>query len=184
VTLAEVDIRVAWNVRGDAARPEFASSAQRLIRLPLPIRANSGAHCDGAALLWLGPGSWLFIGHDARGDFDDARTALNTVGGALFDVSSSYVGWAVSGTAAARMLNRGCPLDLDPRVFAAGACAQSVLGHVNALLYRPDDRSTFVVFVARSFAADAWRSLCDWAATDGYRIAPSLSFAAVLRAGA
>ena len=74
------------------------------------------------------------------------------------------------------MLNCGCPLDLHPRVLRPGDCAQSLLGHVNALFYRPDERSAFIVMVARSFAADAWEQLETYASTDGYRIGPPGAF--------
>ena len=89
----------------------------------------------------------------------------------------------MSGTAAARVLNRMCPLDLHPRAFAAGRCAQSLLGHVNALFCRPDESATFLVMVARSLAADAWRDLCAAAATDGYRVAAAGPFGFAMRVG-
>jgi hypothetical protein len=38
------------------------------------------------------------------------------------------------------------------------------------LIYRPDERSAFIVMVARSFAGDAGEQLETYASTDGYRI--------------
>jgi sarcosine oxidase subunit gamma len=116
----------------------------------------------------------------ARNDFDGTRKALSVAGGAMFDVSAGYVAWAISGTPASGVLNRGCPLDLHPRAFPAGHCAQSVLGHINATFYKPDERSTLIVMVARSFAADAWRMLCASAESDGFRVGPAAAFAAVV----
>jgi sarcosine oxidase subunit gamma len=108
----------------------------------------------------------------ARPAFDDVRRALNDAGAALFDLSSSYVAWEVVGSAAARVLNRGCPLDLSPDVFPAGHCAQSLLGHMTALFHRPDESSTFIVIVARSYARDAWEFLRAAAMTEGWAEAP------------
>jgi heterotetrameric sarcosine oxidase gamma subunit len=131
-------------------------------------------------LFWTGPRSWLYVtGAAPREDLDAARAALNEAGGALFDLSASYVAWSVAGAAAARVLNRGSPLDLHPRAFPPGRCAQSLFGHVNALFYRPDERAAFLVLVARSLAANAWRDLCAAAATDGYRIAQPAPFGPV-----
>ena len=169
VAIDEVALTLAWNVRGDAAHPAFVDAAARLFGIELPTQPNRSSRSDDAALLWLGPTSWLFIaGRDpVRRSFDDCRHALNEAGAALFDLSSSYIGWSVAGTAAARVLNRGCPLDLHPSAFPAGHCAQSMLGHLTALFHRPDDASAFVVIVARSYARDAQAFLRAAAATDG-----------------
>jgi sarcosine oxidase subunit gamma len=166
VTLAPLELGTVWNLRGDPANSAFVAEAARVLGLPLPLAPNASARDErGHSLLMLGPRSWLFVArHDAvRNDFDTARQRLNGAGGALFDVSASYVGWSVAGSDAARVLNRGSPLDLDPRVFPAGHCAQSLLGHIGALIHRPGDAPSFVVMVARSFSADAWRDLRDFA---------------------
>ena len=129
-------------------------------------------------MLSLGPKSWLLVAGPTSSPehFNMTRVALNAVDGALFDVSSSYVGWLIAGGGAARVLNRSCPLDFDPSVFPAGRCAQSMLGHINALFYKVDERPAFIVMVARSFAVDAWRDLRTSAKTDGYRIVTPASF--------
>ncbi len=82
----------------------------------------------------------------------------------------------VAGADAARALNRGCPLDFDPRAFPAGGCAQSVLGHIGALFHKPGEAPAFVVMVARSFADDARDFLIASAATGGYRLAAAVPF--------
>jgi sarcosine oxidase subunit gamma len=109
-------------------------------------------------------------------DFDATREALRAVGAALFDVSASYVAWSLTGSSAAAVLNAGCPLDLHPRAFPAGTCAQSLLGHVGALVYRPDDAERFVVMVARSYSAGAWHDLSTWAGSAGYRMGTAQPF--------
>ncbi|HKU85986.1 MAG TPA: sarcosine oxidase subunit gamma family protein [Casimicrobiaceae bacterium] len=189
LVISEADVALAWNVRGDMTNAAFVAAVERVIGIPLPTRPNASArgvalltqqHANGdaGALLWLGPRSWLFVAGRpaANGAFDATRTALNDAQGALFDVSSSYVGWTISGAATIRVLNRGCPLDLNPAVFRPGDCAQSVLGHVNALFYRPDEGNAFIVLVARSFAADVWEQLAGYAASDGYRLGPRAAF--------
>lgn len=180
VTLAEVSLALAWNVRGDPAQASFVAEAERVLGLPLPLQPSTSSRSADATLLWLGPRSWLLVAATgfARDGFDATRKLLNAAGGALFDVSASYVAWSVSGEAASRVLNRTCPLDLHPRAFPAGKCAQSVLGHVGALLYRPGGQSTFVVLAARSLGADAWTALCAAAECERLRIGPATSFGA------
>lgn len=170
IALAEAPLSRVWNLRGDPSRPAFVAEAERLLGISLPLAANTSTRHSNVEVLWTGPRAWLLVGGAdwAPPDLDGVRRALNAVSGALFDVSASYVAWSVAGPAAAGVLNRCCPLDLHPRVFPAGHCAQSLLGHIGALVYRPDDDSRFVVWVARSFAADAWTQLSVAAMADGY----------------
>ena len=116
VTFRELRIATAWNVRGDARDASFLAEAGRLLG-PLPVVPSTSARHDDGASLWLGPRSWLFVAGPASRarDFDATRVAINAAGGALFDVSASYVGWTIAGLHAARVLNRECPLDLSDR---------------------------------------------------------------------
>ena len=173
VSFAPIAIGTGWNIRGNAAYAPFADAVQRALGIAMPTAPNTSARRGDAALLWLGPRSWLYVagaGAAAPG-FDATRHALNAASGAVFDVSASNVGWSVAGTAASRVLARACPLDLDARAFPRGHCAQSLLGHIGALLHRPDDDPRFVVLVARSFAQDAWHCLQASAAAEGWRAA-------------
>ena len=177
VTLAETTFATAWNVQGDLARATFAAEARRLFGLTLPEVANTTERRDALTALWLGPTSWLLIANDetALGGFAAQRDALNAAGGALFDVTASSVGWTVGGIRAATVLAKQCPLDFRPASFPARTCAQSVLGHVNALFYR-HDLSTFSLLVARSYARNVWRTLCQSAAQYGYDVLPTRPF--------
>jgi hypothetical protein len=74
------------------------------------------------------------------------------------------------GTARGGCAGKVCPLDFHPRAFAAGTCAQSLIGHVNALFVKHDDTPAFTVMVARSYARDVWHSLLDAAAQYGVEI--------------
>ena len=178
LTLGEVSFAFAWSVHGNPAQSSFVLETERALGMPLPLQPNTASRHAGNTVLSLGPRSWLLIGGPAsqRNDFRDMRVALNAAGGALFDVSSSYVGWLIAGGGAERVLNRSCPLDLHPSTFPAGRCAQSLLGHINALFYKVDERPAFIVMVARSLAVDAWRDLRASAKTDGYDVVPPTSF--------
>ncbi len=178
VTLAETTIAGAWNVQGDAGRPEFLATARQAFGLSLPTTPNTTARTEALTALWLGPASWLIVAPDgsALADADEVRNALDTAGGALFDVSASRVAWTIAGGQAATVLAKGCPLDFHQRAFAEGTCAQSVFARVNALFYRRAAAPTFTMLVARSLARDAWRALCLSAAPCGYEVLPPRSF--------
>lgn len=161
LTVAELTIAASWNLQGDATRPGFVEEARRLFGIVWPATPNTTARSDALTALWLGPASWLLLagGASPLTDFVAKRDALNQQGGALFDVSASRIAWALAGPLAATVLAKGCPLDFHPRSFAAGACAQSLYGHVGVLIEKRDETPTFVLMVARSFARDVERAL-------------------------
>lgn len=169
VSISDLSVVLAWSVRGDAGSNAFAATVQQLLALALPAQPNTSTRMDDAALLWLGPASWLYVAEadSPRISFDVARRSLNAIGGALFDVSSSYVGWRVEGAAASRVLNRGCPLDLCEDAFPAGHCAQSTYGHMTVLVHRPDASAAFIVLASRSYARDVSHLLQMSALTEG-----------------
>jgi sarcosine oxidase subunit gamma len=178
LTLAEATIGSAWNVQGDPARSVLIDEARRLFEIALPLAPNTTARTDKIAVLWLGPQSWLLAAGAGSTlvDYAAKRDALSAAGGALFDVSASRVAWTISGPRAMDVLAKGCPLDFHPRVFAAGTCAQSVFGHINVLIDKRDDKPTFTVMVARSFARDLWHTLCEGAAQYSYEVLPPAPF--------
>lgn len=178
VTIAEATIAAAWNVQGDPSHPPFIEEVRRVFGVSLPPVPNTIAAVEALTALWLGPRSWLLVSGGASPlvDFDAKRNAVNAAGGALFDVSATRVGWRISGPRAATVLAKGCPLDFHPRAFAAGTCAQSLFGHVNALFVKHDDAPTFTLMVARSYACDVWHALTESAAQYGYDVQPPAPF--------
>jgi sarcosine oxidase subunit gamma len=178
VTLAEATIAAAWNVQGDPARSFFVETARRLFDVALPLAPDTATRTPELTALWLGPASWLLVAGAASPlvDYAAKRDAMNAVGGALFDVSASRVAWTVSGPRTEDVLAKGCPLDFHPRAFAAGTCAQSLYGQVNVMVDKHDDVPTFALLVARSFARDVWRALCEASAQFGYDVLPPASY--------
>ena len=59
------------------------------------------------------------------------------------------------------MLAKGCSLDLHPRSFQPGMCAQTLLAKTAVILWQTDDAPTLKVFVRASFAAHLARWLAD-----------------------
>lgn len=172
LTMAELTIATAWNVQGDATRPDFVEEVRCLFGLALPAKPNTTSRSDTLTALWLGPRSWLLAagGASTLTTFAAKRDVLNRLGGALFDVSASRIAWAIAGPHATTVLAKACPLDLHPRAFAVGACAQSVFGHVNVLVEKRDQTPTFTLMVARSFARDVARALGVVAAQYGFDV--------------
>jgi len=180
VTLAEVRIAHAWNVMGRAA-PAIAHDT---LGVELPVVPNTTAGSDPAAV-WIGPASWLVIGAQAATTSVDAfRASAADEDAVVFDVSASRVAFALGGPQARAVLAAGCPLDLHPRVFPAGACAQSVHDRVNLVVVNAGhDDVDFVVLAARSFGRDVWHGLCRAAEEFGYTVAPPRPWPGIARRG-
>lgn len=178
VSFSIATIAAGWNVQGDPSRASFTDEMRRSFGIALPIAPNTIVRTAAMTALWLGPESWLLVagGASALVDFNARRDALNAAGGALFDVSAARVAWTIAGMHAATVLAKGCPLDFHPRAFAAGTCAQSVLGQVNALFVRADEAPAFTVMVARSFAGNVWHALCESSAQYGYDVLPQAPY--------
>ena len=170
VTLAEVRIGRAWNLMGRGA-PAIARDA---LGVDLPQKPDTTTGSDPAAL-WIGPASWLVVAaQPAASPLEAVRASLAQADAVLFDVSASRVALALGGPQARAVLAAGCPLDLHPRAFPPGACAQSVHDRVNALVVNAGVEDVgFVVLVARSFGRDVWHGLCRAAGEFGYTVAPA-----------
>jgi len=175
LSLQEMTIAAAWNLQGDPTNPMFVEQVRMSFGISLPTTPNTMREANLFTSMWLGPTSWLLVAggplsapHPLTG-FSAKRNAVNTVGGALFDLSASRVAWKIAGPRASTVLAGGCPLDFHPHAFANGACAQSLFGHIGALVCRRAN-GDFALFVTRSFARDVWSTLCATSAQHGYDV--------------
>jgi sarcosine oxidase, subunit gamma len=118
-----------------------------------PVRLGPAGEGAGRAALWLGPDEWLMIaeGADPAPLADMLESVLDGTVHSLVDVSHRQVGLIVSGPAAARVLNAGCPLDLDVKAFPAGMATRTLFDKAEIVLWRRA-QATFHVEVWRSFA--------------------------------
>jgi sarcosine oxidase subunit gamma len=134
-----------------------------------PNRAVSSGR---TTVLWVGPGRWLVVEPErADASLESLlRSALPASQAALVDLGSSRTVLRIAGRHARDLLAKGCPVDLHPRAFPAGACAQTLLGHVQMLVHAVDDGSTLDIYVARSFGLTVWEFLTESAAEYGYRV--------------
>jgi sarcosine oxidase subunit gamma len=92
-----------------------------------------------------------------------ARTLRSSLAGqfaAVVDVSSSYTVIELSGDRARAVIQKGCPLDLHPRVFTVGQCHQSHFFKAPVVL-RPVAGNAYELVLRRSYADYAARMLLD-----------------------
>jgi sarcosine oxidase subunit gamma len=145
------------NVRGDTRDAAFVRAVESVIGCRPPEKANTVARGNGYDVMWLGPDEWLVRSATAH---DATRTApLQAKLGAAFvglfasavDIGSGYTVLEISGTRTREVLSRGCPLDLHPKLFGEGQCAQSHYFKASMTLL-PTGAGSFDIVVRRSFA--------------------------------
>ncbi len=163
VTLCERLFRGQLVLRGDGAREAFARSVEQTLGVALPLVPNSVSGNEARTVLWLGPDEWLLVVTD--GEEIEVGRALHAALGeqhfALTDVSDSRTVIGFTGTQAREVLMKGCSLDLHPRAFGPGRCAQTRLARAHMLLHQLDEVPSYDVYVHRSFANYVWRWLED-----------------------
>ncbi len=172
VVLCERPFKGQLALRGNSADHEFVEGVQAVLGVELPLTPNTVTTTGNITVLWLGPDEWLVVtpdGQEAR-LVESINHALAGQHFALSDVSDSRVVIGLTGGCARDVLMKGCSLDLHPRVFNAGDCAQSGLARCHMLLHQIDERPTYDVYIHRSFSDYAWCWLEDAAREYGVAI--------------
>ncbi|MDD9822184.1 MAG: sarcosine oxidase subunit gamma [Gammaproteobacteria bacterium] len=163
------------NLRGDPGDENFTRAAAEALGVGLPLAPNTVATDARVTVFWLGPDEWLIHLplNDTESQLQQLRQHLAPFHHAATEVTDYYTALELRGKHAAEVLARGCPLDLHPRAFPPGACAQSRFGNASVLLYQPaqldegcvagdhdddnaNDSARFLIQVRWSFTDYVW----------------------------
>ncbi|WP_103706667.1 sarcosine oxidase subunit gamma [Paraburkholderia eburnea] len=167
--MRELPFRDLVNVRGEPGDTAFTSAFAQAVGCRLPAQPNTRSQGTDYDALWLGPDEWLVrsAGPVEAGVLEAKLTGVlsgNTGAWATaVDVGSGYTVVELTGTRVREVLARGCPLDLHPRLFKDGQCAQSFFFKASIVLI-PSGVDRYEVVVRRSFADYFCRILLDAAA--------------------
>ena len=125
--------------------------------LPAP---NTWGEAGSAHVLWQAFDEWLLITPDGRQSAVAAslRAALSETHHALTDVSDLRTRFALDGPNARDVLQKGCAVDLHPRVFGTSSCVTTALARVRVTLRRMGDAERYEILVERSYGS----YLRDW----------------------
>jgi sarcosine oxidase subunit gamma len=140
------------------ARPDAVAALGAAIGIELPSAPRTSASTDGVAALWLGPDEWLLVAKQGTGLAD--RLAGVSGPFSAVDISHRNTAIIIEGPKAAQTLNSGCPQDLSLEAFPSGACARTILGKSEVILYRQGP-GKFRVECWRSFSNYVWHYLAD-----------------------
>ncbi|HEX8859927.1 MAG TPA: sarcosine oxidase subunit gamma family protein [Actinomycetes bacterium] len=147
----EIRFLTQVNLRVDPA------AAARL-GLAIPTVANTWRRTGGREALWLGPDEWLVVAEpgSAPAIVEELERALNGLHHSVVDVSADRAVVELAGDERRELLSRGCGLDLHPRSWRDGECAQTLLARIPVLLQEREQATR--VFVRASFSGH----LVDW----------------------
>ena len=159
ITVGEIAHRAIINIRGDANDGTFTAAVRTATGVDLPIVANTVVIVGDVRIIWLGPDEWWVVAPDARRAelIDALRNAFAGQHTNLTDVSESRTVISLAGPAARDVLARGISLDLHPRAFGPGQCAQTSLSRTNVVLHQTDNTPSYEIYVLKSFADYLWR---------------------------
>ena len=154
IELREIPFQGHLNLRGRPDNPAFFAAVTKVLRVEPPLNANTFVVAGEVKIYWLGPDEWLIITPpDQQTDLQvRLGEALQGVFSSVTDVSSGQTIISIAGTNARALLEKGCPMDLHPREFKTGACAQTRLAKAGVLISAADDAPTYHLVVRRSFS--------------------------------
>lgn len=135
--LSQLDVRI-----------EPASAAN----LGFPTEPNTAKTSGDRDVLWLGPDEWLIVGAPggANAIMDELEASIAGIHRSVVDVSANRAVIELAGPSRYDLLASACPIDLHPRSWGNGRCAQSVFGAAQILLQERE--GTTRLFVRPSFA--------------------------------
>ncbi|TWD54812.1 sarcosine oxidase subunit gamma family protein [Arthrobacter sp. FX8] len=164
VELKELPFLTMVGLRAQAG----SDTAQRLAAVTGGLPAGVGAvdSSGDTSVLWLGPGEFLVVApteaHESLGGglIPALRDALGDGAGQVVDLSANRTTFELSGPRARAVLEKGCSLDLHPRVFKAGTAYSTEIANIPAILWKTGEDS-FRIFPRASFAEFLGRWLLD-----------------------
>jgi sarcosine oxidase subunit gamma len=159
------------NLRGEPNK-KFRTAVAGALGFEPPVKPNTTAAGGEHVALWLGPNEWLVVSapgaeHETAAALREALAGQHV---AVTDVSEGRTVIGLGGKNARDVLSKGCPLDIHPRVFKPGQCAQSTCAKANILLHHTADTLAWNIYVERSFADYLWTWLEDAATEYGLAV--------------
>lgn len=163
------------NLRGQRTNPAFCSAVIKVVGAALPNVNETSGKPEGVHILGLGPDEWLIITptNEEPEIYANLCKALAEFHTAVTLTGESMTVIHLAGVHARDTLAKGCPVDMHPRVFGPGQCAQTILARANMTIHQTAD-DVYDIIVRRSFAEYVWTWLEDAAREYGVRVVTGL----------
>ena len=166
------------NLRAQKSDPVLSPAITKILGLELPTDVNTvSGRIDGIYTLCLGPDEWLIVTPSNKEQklYNELIEALQPLHTSINLVGEGRTVIRLSGLHARNVLAKGCSVDLHPRVFKPGQCAQTILGRSDITVHQiahkaKTNAATYDIIVFRSFAEYVWTWLEDAAREYGVRV--------------
>jgi len=167
IILAEKAHLGQFVLRGDAGNKAFRDAVKKALKIDVPRTPNTvNGTAKSTRVIWQGPDEWLVVTNPIAG----AKTgkalvsALKNLHTAVTDVSESRTVIHLAGVEARNVVMKGCSIDIHPRVFGPGQCAETTLALAHVLIHQTSLNKTtghpaYDIYVHRSFAEYLWNWL-------------------------
>ena len=148
------------NLRGLATDSLFTTTVKDILDVEIPTEPNTVSSGGKYIVLWLGENEWLVITQEDQQTnlIKQLGNKLNGMSASITDLSSGQIILRMTGPSVRNVLSKGCTLDLHPRSFGVGECAQTLIAEVGVTMRQIDDTPSFELIVRRSLA----EYLCTW----------------------
>ena len=162
VKVEELPFRSILVLHGRTGMPRFAQGVAGVLGRPPPDAPNTFVEVrsgpEAAVLAWAGPEEWFVIGQEegTSGLGVALRQAIPEADGAVVDVSSGFTLLSLTGGRARDLIAAGCAIDVHPRAFGPGRCAQTLYARVGVCFLQRDETPRFEMMVRRSYAGWLW----------------------------
>ena len=159
----ELPFRAILVLHGRTGVPRFAQGVARVLGRPPPDVPNTFVETrfgtEGVVIAWSGPEEWFVLGQEegTSGLPVALRQAIPEADGAVVDVSSGFTLFSLEGRRARELLAAGCAIDVHPRRFGPGHCAQTLYARTQVTFLQRDEKPRFELMVRRSYADWLWR---------------------------
>jgi len=127
--------------------------------LSIPDMCRSAVSDDGSITLWRLQKNQLMVYFSYPEDGAESYLIDKFNAPAYYtDQSDTWAMIRVSGVESCKVLERICPLDLDPNIFSVGSVSRTVMEHIGTIIYK-DNKDSFVLLTMRSFAISMMHAL-------------------------
>ncbi len=143
------------NLRAKPENYDFFQSLKKLTELEPPRIPNNFTEAGDFRLFWLGPEEWLLTAPDLHAIklIEDLTKETAAQHVSIVNVSDNRSCLMLSGPKSWIVLNKTCGLDIHPRTWQIGQCAQTLVARAQVLLtMTQESEPEFRLFVRNSFA--------------------------------
>jgi methylglutamate dehydrogenase subunit D len=151
LSVATIDYVLATVIARKNQMARLKDQARAMFDLDLPLlprRVSAGR----VAFAWAGAGHWLAMSQCIDGSTFEAQLRAGFDGTAsVSDQSDSRVVFRIAGAGARKVLAKGLPIDVHPRVFRPGDTAVTMVSQIGTHIWQIDSVPTFELAVLRSY---------------------------------